>query len=237
MSEELPGFEDAGHPENHYLGHRNRLREKFMQKGAEALHNYELLELILFRSIPRRDTKPLAKKLINEFGSVAEILSAPASRLEEISGLGNHTITDFKIIKAAAAELTSGDVREKPLLESWSSVLDYCRTAMAFEEVEQFKILFMDKKNRLIKDEVQQKGTVDHTPVYPREVLKRALELSASSIILVHNHPSGDPTPSNADIQMTKNIASIIEPVGIQLHDHIIIARDGHASLRGLRLL
>jgi DNA repair protein RadC len=226
-----------GETKPHYTGHRDRLRQKFLKSGAGALAEYELLELILFRSIPRRDVKPLAKTLLAEFGSLAEVITAPLSMLQKTSGLGAATIADLKIIHAAAQAVTNGLVRSKTVLGSWSEVLDHCRAAMAFEDREQFRILFLDKKNQLIRDEVQQVGTVDHTPVYPREVIKRALELSASAIILVHNHPSGDPTPSRADIEMTKTIIEVCAPMGITVHDHIIIARDGHASLRALQLL
>ena len=236
MANENLGFGEVTPDPNQMRGHRSRLKARFMKNGASALADYELLELLLFRSIPRRDTKPLAKNLINVFGSFAEVLAAPPERLHEIKGLGQSTITDFQIVKASAEALVSGEVREKPLLGSWSSVIDYCRASMAFEDKEQFRILFLDKKNKLIKDEVQQVGTVDHTPVYPREVVKRALELSATAIILIHNHPSGDPTPSSADIEMTKTINEIASSLGITVHDHIIIAKDGHASLKGLKL-
>ncbi len=236
MANENLGFGEVTPDPNQMRGHRSRLKARFMKNGASALADYELLELLLFRSIPRRDTKPLAKNLINVFGSFAEVLAAPPERLHEIKGLGKSTITDFQIVKASAKALVSGEVREKPLLGSWSSVIDYCRASMAFEDKEQFRILFLDKKNKLIKDEVQQVGTVDHTPVYPREVVKRALELSATAIILIHNHPSGDPTPSSADIEMTKTINEIASSLGITVHDHIIIAKDGHASLKGLKL-
>jgi DNA repair protein RadC len=225
----------AGKP--HYEGHRNRLRQRFRERGPHALADYELLELILFRSIPRRDVKPLAKALIAEFGSLAEVIAAPISRLDAVRNLGTGAATDLKLIHATAQALTSGQVSEKTVLSSWRQVLEYCRAAMAFEEREQFRILFLDKKNRLIRDEVQQVGTVDHTPVYPREVVKRALELSASAVILVHNHPSGDPSPSRADIEMTKTIIDVAEPLGIIVHDHIIIAREGHASLKGMQLI
>jgi len=221
----------------HYLGHRDRLREKFRANGSEALAEYEILELLLFRSIPRRDTKPLAKYLLAEFGSLAEILAAPDHRLASIKGLGRSVITDLKLVHAAAKSMTAARIRNRTLLGSWTEVLDYCRTTMAFSEVEKFRILFLDKKNFLIADEVQQTGTVDHTPVYPREVAKRAMELSASALLLVHNHPSGDPTPSTADIEMTKTIIDTLKPLGVTVHDHIIIARDGHASLKGLQLI
>jgi|tagenome__1003787_1003787.scaffolds.fasta_scaffold20631059_1 DNA repair protein RadC len=221
----------------HYYGHRERLRARFREAGADALADYEMLELILFRAIPQRDVKPLAKTLLEKFGSYAEVISAPPERLKEVDGLGDAAVTEFKIVAAAAQRLAKGQVRKRPVLSSWSSVLDYCRAAQAFAEKEQFRILFLDKRNQLIADEVQQQGTVDHTPVYPREVVKRALELSATAIILVHNHPSGDPTPSSADIEMTKQVASVAKPLGVQLYDHIIVGKDGHASLKGLRLI
>jgi DNA repair protein RadC len=221
----------------HYLGHRERLRARFRQAGPDALSDYELLELVLFRAIPQRDVKPLAKSLVAKFGSFAEVISAPAARLGEIKGLGEASITDLKIVQAAASRLARGELRRRPILSSWSSVLDYCRTTMAFADKEQFRILFLDKRNQLIADEVQQTGTVDHTPVYPREVVKRALELSATALILVHNHPSGDPTPSRADIQMTQSIVEVAAPLGISVHDHIIVAKDGHASFKGLKLI
>ena len=221
----------------HYLGHRDRLRNRFREAGTEALSDYEMLELVLFRALPRRDVKPLAKALIAKFGSFAEVISAPESRLREVKGLGASAVTDLKIVQAAASRLARGQVQRKPVLSSWSAVLDYCRTAMAFEDKEQFRILFLDKRNQLIADEVQQTGTVDHTPVYPREVVKRALELSATAVILVHNHPSGDPTPSRADIQMTQSILEIAKPLGISVHDHIIVGKEGHASFKGLKLI
>ncbi len=221
----------------HFHGHRERLRARFLEAGSDALADYELLELVLFRAIPRRDVKPIAKALIARFGSFAEVIAAPAARLAETPGLGTSAVAELKIVQAAAARLARGEVKRRPALSSWSAVLDYCRTAMAFAEKEQFRILFLDKRNQLIADEVQQVGTVDHTPVYPREVVKRALELSATAVILVHNHPSGDPTPSHADIQMTQQIIDIAKPLGISVHDHIIVGKEGHASLKGLRLI
>jgi DNA repair protein RadC len=219
------------------LGHRERLRERFVQGGADAFPDYELLELLLFRAIRRGDTKPLAKALIARFGSFAEVISAQPERLREVPGVGEAVATELKIVQAAAVRLAKGEVRNRPVLGSWNAIIDYCRSAMAFEEREQFRLLFLDKKNQLIKDEVQQEGTVDHTPVYTREVMKRALELAASAIILVHNHPSGDPTPSMADVDMTKKIVSAADKLGILVHDHIIIGRKGHASLRNLQLI
>jgi DNA repair protein RadC len=221
----------------HYYGHRERLRERFREAGADALSDYELLELLLFRALPRRDVKPLAKALLAKFGSFAEAISAPEARLAELKGLGDAGITELKIAQAAASRLVRGAVQKRPILSSWSTVLDYCRTAQAFADREQFRVLFLDKRNLLIADELQQIGTVDHTPVYPREVIKRALELSATAIILVHNHPSGDPTPSRADIQMTQQIIAVASPLGISVHDHIIVGKEGHASLKGLKLI
>src|SRR3712207_1815257 len=221
----------------HYLGHRDRLRARFAEAGGDGLPDYELLELVLFRSIPRRDVKPIAKEILKRFGTFAEVLAAPPQRLLEIDGVGESVVIDLKIVEAAARRMAKGAVAKRPVLSSWSAVLDYCRTAMAFSEKEQFRLLFLDKRNALIADEVQQSGTVDHTPVYPREVVKRALELSASALILVHNHPSGDPSPSAADVRMTREIAEVAKPLGIVIHDHIIVGREGHASMKGLRLI
>jgi len=221
----------------HYHGHRERLRARFRDAGAGAVTDYELLELVLFRAIPQRDVKPLAKELIARFGSFAEVIAAPPARLREIKGMGETAVTELQIVHAAAQRLAKGEVRKRPILSSWGNVLDYCRTAMAFSDKEQFRLLFLDKRNQLIADELQQTGTVDHTPVYPREVVKRALELSATALVLVHNHPSGDPTPSRADIQMTQAIIDVAKPLGIAVHDHIIVGKDGHASLKGLKLI
>lgn len=221
----------------HYHGHRNRLRARFRDGGDTALADYELLELLLFRLIPRRDTKPIAKELLGKFGTLAGVIGAPVSRLKEVSGVGESVATDLKLVAAIAHRMLKSELREKQVLSSWSSVIDYCHAAMAYEDREQFRILFLDKRNTLIADEVQGRGTVDHTPVYVREVMKRALELSATALILVHNHPSGDPTPSRADIDMTREIIETAKPLGITVHDHIIIGKDGHASLKGLRLI
>jgi DNA repair protein RadC len=216
------------------VGHRERLRSRFLASGADALPDYELLELLLFRSLPRRDVKPIAKRLIARFGSFAEALSAPVERLVEVDGIGESAAIDLRIAAAAAQRLTKGSISRRQVLSSWSSVIEYCRAAMAFAEREEFRILFLDKRNQLIADEVQQRGTVDHTPVYPREIIRRALELSATALILVHNHPSGDPSPSQADIRMTHDIIAIAKPLGINIHDHVIVGRNGHASLKGL---
>ena len=229
------GFKDAGKP--HYLDHRERLRRRFREGGSDALPDYELLELILFRAAPRRDTKPMAKALISRFGTFAEAVNAPEELLREVPGIGEAAVVELKLVRAAALRLMRGEVLERPVLSSWSLVLDYCRATMGFENKEQFRILFLDKRNQIIADEVQQTGTVDHTPVYVREVVKRALELSATAIVLVHNHPSGDPTPSRADIEMTKQIVSAGKPLGVVVHDHIIVAKKGHASFRGLGLI
>jgi DNA repair protein RadC len=228
-------FKDAGKP--HYLGHRERLRRRFRDAGADALPDYELLELILFRAAQRRDTKPLAKALLARFGTFSEALNAPEELLREVPGIGEAAITELKLVRAAAVRLMRGEVFERPVLSSWSQVLDYCRASIGFEAREQFRILFLDKRNQIIADEVQQRGTVDHTPVYVREVVKRALELSSTAIVLVHNHPSGDPTPSRADIEMTKQIVAAAKPLGILVHDHIIVGKQGHASFRGLGLI
>jgi DNA repair protein RadC len=221
----------------HYHGHRERLRERFREQGDTALADYEILELLLFRLIPRRDTKPIAKALIERFGSLSGVFGAPAALLTEVKGVGENVALDLKLISTVAHRTLKSEIRSKQVLSSWSSVIQYCHAAMAHETREQFRILFLDKRNVLIADEVQGRGTVDHTPVYPREVVKRALELSATAIILVHNHPSGDPTPSRADIDMTKVIIEAAKALDITVHDHIIIGKDGHVSLKGLKLI
>ncbi len=221
----------------HYHGHRDRLRERFNSAGPDALADYELLELLLYRFVPRVDTKPIAKGLLQKFGSISAVLGASERELTQISKIGVSAALDIKVVAAIAQLSLKSEISEKTVLSSWSSVIDYCTASMAHEKIEQFRILFLDKKNKLIVDEVQQKGTVDHTPVYPREVIKRALELSSSALILVHNHPSGDPTPSRADIDMTKTIIESAAPMGIVVHDHIIIGKDGHVSMKGLQLI
>ena len=231
------GETSAGAVPPHYHGHRERLRQRFLGAGSDALADYELLELVLFRALPRGDVKPLAKDLIAKFGSFAEVISAPAERLKEVKGLGEAAITELKIVHAAATRLARSSVKQRPVLSSWSNVLDYCRSAMAFADKEQLRVLFLDKRNALIADEVQQTGTVNHTPVYPREVVRRALELRASALIMVHNHPSGDPTPSKDDVAMTREVKEAAEKLGIALHDHLIIGRNGHASLKALGLI
>ena len=221
----------------HYHGHRERLRQKFSRAGPDALEDYEILELLLFRFIPRADTKPVAKALLSEFGSIAGILGATERELKQITKIGTMAARDIKVVAAIASRSLKSEIEKKPILSSWSSVIDYCTAAMAHQKIEQFRILFLNKKNALIADEVQQTGTIDHTPVYPREVIKRALELSASAIILVHNHPTGDPTPSRADVDMTRTIMESAAPMGIVIHDHIIIGKHGHVSMKGLQLI
>lgn len=218
-------------------GHRDRLRARFLKAGADGIANYELLELILFRAIPRRDVKPIARDLLNRFGSAAEALTASPKRLREVKGMSASAITEFQIVAAAAQELVKGGIVKGPLLDSWSAVVDYCRARMAFVEHEEFRVLFLDKRNVLKIDEVMGTGTIDQAPVYPREVIKRALEVNATALVLVHNHPSGDPSPSQADIAMTKQIVALAKPMGVEVHDHLIVGRHGHASLRKLRLM
>lgn len=227
-------FESAVSP---YSGHRQRLRDRFRNAGAEALPDYELLELVLFRALPRRDTKDLAKRLIARFGNFAAVVNAPETQIREVKDAGEAVVTELKLMRAAAIRLLRAEIEDRPALSSWPEVLSYLKAAQGFEAREHFRILFLDKKNRLIADEVQGHGTVDHTPVYVREVVKRALELSSSAIILVHNHPSGDPTPSRADIDMTRQIVDAAKPLGITIHDHVIVARSGHSSFRALRLI
>ncbi len=237
MTRSRPEAEPGTAEAPHYIGHRERLRDRFRKGGAEALADYELLELVLFRAMPRRDIKPIAKALVARFGSFAEVVSARPERLLEIDGVGEAAITDLKIIEAAARCLAKSSIAKRPALSSFSAVVDYCRTAMAFLDHEEFRILFLDKKNHLIADEVQGVGTVDHAPVYPREIMRRALELNASALILVHNHPSGDPQPSTDDIHLTHQIIAVGKPLNVAVHDHLIIGKHGHASLKGLRLI
>jgi len=221
----------------HYMGHRKRVRERFLKAGGSSFADYEMLEIMLFSSKPRDDVKPLAKKLIAEFGSVAKVISASAQDLAKVEGVGDVVITSIKIAQEAALRLLKEDFTEKPVLQSWKSLLDYCRASMGHNKTEQFRIFYLDKKNKLIADELQQKGTIDHTPVYPREVVKRALDLGASAMILVHNHPSGDPTPSKADIDMTNQIVKAATPLSVTVHEHIIIGANNHYSFASHGLL
>ena len=227
---------DAGDVEGP-AGHRARLRRRLIEGGSEALADYELVELILIGALPRIDTKPLAKRLLARFGGFAETIAAPAHALAEVKGMGDAAVAALKAVEAAAVHLARERVVDRPVLSSWRALLDYCRAAMAHQPVEQFRLLFLDRRNVLIAEELQQTGTVDHAPVYPREVVKRALELGASALILVHNHPSGDPTPSAADVEMTRAVQQAAAALGVVLHDHLVIGRDGHASLRGLGLM
>jgi DNA repair protein RadC len=247
------GFQDAGLPlflpsgdedealettlpgklPSYIADHRKRLRSRFMAGGAQAMPDYELLELILFRAIPRQDVKPLARALLETFGDFNRVVTAAPVRLTAVKGVGEAVVLELKIVEAAAQRLMRARVMHRPVLSSWDALLDYCHTSMAHRETEQFRILFLDRKNVLIADEEQAKGTVDHVPVYPREVVKRALEVNASAIILVHNHPSGDPTPSEADLAMTTQIQDACQALGLVLHDHLIIGKSREVSFRG----
>ena len=224
-------------PRPHYHGHRDRLRERFKSQGVQGLQDYELLELILFRAIPRRDVKPIAKALLARFGDLGRTCAADIHQLTEIDGVSERVALDIKLIQAAALHITKAQVSGRPVISSWSALLDYCRAAMQHASTEQFRTLFLDKKTRLIADEFQAEGTVDQAPVYPREIVKRALALDATALILVHNHPSGDPTPSQADINITREIKDVASPFGIIVHDHLIIGRDNIASFKRLGLL
>ena len=217
--------------------HRERTKSRFMTGGSDAMPDYELLELILFRAIKRKDVKPMAHRLMHAFGGFNEVVSASPSQLKKINGVGEATIRELKIVEAAAQRLAQKKIMKKEVIGSWDNLIAYCRTVMSFRKTEQFRILFLDKKNCLIADEIQQRGTVDHVPVYPREVAKRALELEASALILVHNHPSGDPSPSQADIDMTQRISFALDALEIRLHDHIVIGKNDEASFHSLRLL
>lgn len=227
----------GGRLPSYIADHRKRLRSRFMEGGAGAMPDYELLELILFRAVERQDMKPLARALIDTFGDFNRVISAPVPRLLAVKGVGEAVVRELKIVEAAAQRLMRAKVINRPVLSSWDALLDYCHTAMAHRETEQFRILFLDRKNVLIADEEQAKGTVDHVPVYPREVVKRALELNASALILVHNHPSGDPTPSEVDITITHQIKDATEVLGLVLHDHLIIGKSREVSFRALGYL
>lgn len=227
-----PRQPETAAPVPDHQGHRERLRTRFLRGGADALPDYELLELLLFQAMPRRDMKPLAKRLLAEFGGFDAVLSAPPDRLRQIAGVGDGVVAALKVAEAAAHRLARARVIGRPVISSWQALLDYCRISMAHRDMEQFRILFLDRKNVLIADEIQGQGTVDHVPVYPREVVKRALALNASALILVHNHPSGDPTPSEADIAMTFDIRAAAEALGITIHDHIIVGKTRELSFR-----
>lgn len=221
----------------HHADHRQRLRARFLAGDAERLPDYELLELLLFFSIERIDVKPLAKALLAEFGSLGAVLAAEPARLRRFERVNDRTCALFRALREAGRRLLQEDLAPRPVISSWTQLLDYCRASLAEEPTERFRVLFLDRKNKLISDELQQRGTVDHAPVYPREVVKRALELGATALILVHNHPSGDPTPSRADIEITREVRDAAKPLGIAVHDHIVVGRTGTASLRALNLI
>jgi len=217
--------------------HRKRLRTRFVEGGAGAIPDYEMLELVLFRALPRQDVKPLARLLIDTFGDFNRVISADIKDLQSVSGVGESVAVELKIVEAAAHRLSRAKVMQRHVVSSWDALLDYCHTTMAHRSTEQFRILFLDTKNVIIADEEQSKGTIDHVPVYPREVVKRALELNAAALILVHNHPSGDPTPSQADIQMTSQIDNAAKALGLTVHDHLIIGKSCELSFRATGLL
>lgn len=237
MGESAGGHLSPGDTEPHYHGHRDRLRERFLKSGAENLPDYEILELLLFGVIPRRDTKPIAKALLTAFGSFDEVLAASPEALKRIDGIGESAALMLKAVEASIQLALQTRVRHTDVISSWNDLISYCTARMAHEPAEQFRLIYLDRKNKVIADEAQQRGTVDHTPVYPREVVKRALELNASALILVHNHPSGDPTPSRADVEMTKKVKEAAAAVSITLHDHVIVSRGGHISLRSQGLI
>jgi len=218
-------------------GHRGRMRQKLLEAGPGALLDHELIEMLLFLALPRRDTKPVARAMLDRFGSFADALSAPTQELREIEGLGDAGIAALRAVQAAALRLIEAPLKNQQVLNNWDRLMDYLTARLARERVEQFRVIFLDSKNRLIADEAQARGTVNHTPVYPREVVKRALELHATALILVHNHPSGDPTPSRADIEMTAEVKQAAAALGITLHDHLIIGRDQPLSFRREGLL
>ncbi len=224
-------------PKPHYAGHRDRLRDRATAGGLTALPDYEVVELLLFRSVPRGDVKPLAKQLLARFGSLGGVLGATTEALRTVAGVGEAVALDLKLLHEATLRTAREKVARRPVISSWSALLDYVKTALAHEAREQFRVLFLDKKNQLIADETMNRGTIDHAPVYPREVVRRALEFSASAVILVHNHPSGDPTPSTADIDMTRQIIAAARPLHITVHDHLVVGRDGVASFKALGLM
>lgn len=232
MDEATETVPASGKQPSYIADHRQRLRARFMAGGAQAVPDYELLELVLFRAIPRRDVKPLAHALMARFGDFNRVITAPEARLRDIPGIGDGVIVELKIVEAAAHRMARSKVLQQHAISGWDALLDYCHTTMAHRETEQFRILYLDRKNVIIGDEEQAKGTVDHVPVYPREVAKRALELNASALILVHNHPSGDPTPSEADIDMTNQINAACDALGLTLHDHLIIGKSRELSFR-----
>lgn len=222
---------------NHYLGHRARLRERFLGVGGEALPDYELLELILFSARPRGDVKPLAKALLKQFGSFAKLIHADESALRAVDGVGDAVVAALKTIRVSTQRLIKSEISDQPVIQSWSALMDYCKLAMGNNKIEEFRVLFLNHRHALIADEVMQRGTINHTPVYPREIVKRALELAASAIILLHNHPSGDPTPSKADIDITQKIIEAAATINVTVHDHVIITSGGHYSFKSFGLM
>ena len=228
---------EKGRLPSYMRDHRKRLRTRFVEGGAAAIPDYEMLELVLFRALPRQDVKPLARLLIDTFGDFNRVISADIKDLQSVSGVGESVAVELKIVEAAAHRLSRAKVMQRHVVSSWDALLDYCHTTMAHRSTEQFRILFLDTKNVIIADEEQSKGTIDHVPVYPREVVKRALELNAAALILVHNHPSGDPTPSQADIQMTSQIDNAAKALGLTVHDHLIIGKSCELSFRATGLL
>lgn len=227
----------GGKVPSYLADHRKRLRHRFLTGGAAAMPDYEILELMLFRAIPRQDVKPLARRLIEVFGDINGVLSAPIRRLEQVEGVGPAVALELKIMETVAHRMARAKVMQRHIISSWDAVLDYCHTVMSHRDTEQFRVLFLDRKNVLIADEAQGNGTIDHVPVYPREVVKRALDLNASALILVHNHPSGDPTPSDEDIAMTNQISNAASALGITLHDHLIIGKSRELSFRAQGLI
>jgi DNA repair protein RadC len=234
---EPPKTKSAKVPKPHYHDHRDRLRDKFVRRGAEAFDDYELLELILFQVLPRIDTKPIAKDLIANFGNLAEVVAAPVEKLTQVKGIGPNTAQHLKLLQQVSIRIGQSSVLNRPVLSSWNALLDYCRAAMQFEGREQFRVLFLDRKNRLLADEVMGRGTVDRAPVYPREIVRRALVHEATAIILAHNHPSGDPTPSRQDIELTLSIIETAKAIDIVVHDHLVIGREDVASFKMLGLM
>lgn len=226
-----------GQKRPHFWGHRERLRTRFLASGHVSMPEYELLELVLFNAIPRIDVKPLAKRLLEAFGDLNAVVAASETRLLQVSGATPRVYLQLRIVEAMAHRMARAKVMSKSVISSWDDLMSYCKTVMAYRETEQFRVLFLDRKNMLIADEEQGKGTVDHVPVYPREVAKRCLEINASAIILVHNHPSGDPTPSQADIDMTQQVEGACSAIGVSLHDHVVIGKEMDASFRSLGLL
>lgn len=221
----------------HHLGHRKRLRDRFLKRGVKDMADYELLEMVLFAAIPRGDTKPIAKDLLKRFHTFAGVISADIEDLKQVSGIGESAAAAIKIVEAAALRLKHDRVIKQPIINSWQAILDYCEASLKYKKEEEFRVLFVDKKNQLIADELQQQGTVDQAPVYPREIIKRALELKASALILVHNHPTGDPTPSPQDVEMTQHVVKAAEVMGIKVHDHVIIGKETYTSFKSLGMI